>query len=416
MAPGIDRVDSISANPSLETWLRLARAPGVGPRLAAQLLNSFGSPDRILGAPEERLREVSGMGAGRARSLRDPSLADRVRREIDRAERLGLHFLTLDDEAYPAALRNLPFPPPVLTVRGRLRDLDALALTVVGPRAPSDYARRMTQRLIPPLVARGLTVVSGLAQGIDAEAHTAALNAGGRTLAVLGQGLDTPLFPSSNLPLAERIVREDQGALISPFSLGERPQPGLFPQRNELLAALGLGLLIVEAGDRSGALITARHALDFGHTVMAVPGDADRRTARGSNRLLAEGAALVQTSDDVLASLSPELRRTMGELDGELAGTERSRNEAGDSPDGRTASSSPGGARRAEAAAPPFPSDALARQIGDLLTEEQCPLDFILQRCAEAGFGHSAVIQRLLELEMAGVLTQLPGRIYGRRW
>jgi DNA processing protein len=167
--------------------------------------------------------------------------------------------------------------------------------------------------LVPPLCARGLTIVSGLAQGIDAEAHAAALGAGGRTLAVLGQGLDTPLYPSSNRSLANRIVQEDLGAILSIFPLATTPQPQLYPQRNEVLAALALGVLVVEADRRSGTLITARHAADFGKTVMACPGDADRATAEGSNRLLTEGAALIQSSDDILEALAPDIRSALHE-------------------------------------------------------------------------------------------------------
>lgn len=401
-------------SPSLESWICLARAPGIGPRLAGELLRRFGGPERILNAPERELLAVPGLGAGRIRALRSSALLHQARRDIERAGRSGFRFLTLADSQYPPGLRALASPPPLLSVRGNLKPIDRLALTVVGPRMPSDYARRMVHRLIPPLVARGLTVVSGLAQGIDAEAHKAALDAGGRTLAVLGQGLDTPLYPHSNRSLAERLVREDQGAILSPFPIDEKPQPGLFPRRNELLAALGLGLWVVEAGERSGALITARHALDFGRTVMVIPADADRRTARGSNRLLAEGAALVQASEDILEALVTELRDAIDELalessgaHGESPAPDRGRPVSGTAP---PPPASPGAASAAG-----FPADALARKIGELLDAEHRPLDFILQQCAEAGFGHGAVIQRLLELEMSGVLTQLPGRIYGRR-
>lgn len=404
---------SSSLNRSLESWLCLAGAPGIGPRLAGQLLRQFGGPERVFAASDSQLLAVPGLGPGRLGSLRSEALIDRARRHIQRARRSGFRFLTLDDPEYPSRLRLLSAPPPVLSVRGKLSPMDSLALTVVGPRNPSEYARRMTRRLIPPLTARGISVVSGLAQGIDAEAHKSSLDAGGRTLAVLGQGLDTPLYPSSNLKLAERIVRENQGAILSPFPIDEKPQPGLFPQRNELLAALGLGLLVIEAGERSGALITARHALDFGHTVLAVPADADRPTARGSNRLLAEGAILVQSSDDILEALAPELRRALDEVGASESGSRFPGIESHGRGQGASPLEPVTNSREASVPAV-FPPDRLARFIGGLLEEEQRPLDFILQRCAEAGFGHGEIVQRLLELEMSGVLTQLPGRIYSR--
>lgn len=410
--------------PSLAGWLRLARAPGIGPGLGRTLLDRFGNPEAVFSASRREIASIPGMGGGRLDALFDSELPDLVRREADRAAAIGVRFVCLDDECYPPALRGLAAPPLVLSVRGALLPADRVALAVVGPRIPSEYARRMTRRLVPPLSSRGVTVVSGMAQGIDAEAHAAALRSTGRTLAVLGQGLDTPLYPASNRDLADRIVEENLGAIISAFPLGTRPHASLYPQRNELLAALGLGLLVVEAGDRSGALITARHALDFGRTVMACPGDADRATARGSNRLLAEGAALVQASDDVLEALQAEIRRELVALGHDADSAERPEGIPDESCLGASAprhGSTPGpplGERRPHGspgrAAPDPPGDSLTRTIHALVWDEHRPLDFILHGCAEAGFSHGAVIQRLLEMELNGGLRQLPGRLYAR--
>lgn len=396
--------DAPSAD-SLESWVRLARAPGIGPALAHALLQRFANPGRVLDATRSELAAAPGMGDGRIDVLLAPSLREAARREIDRAIHLGIRMHCLEDSDYPALLRALPHPPLVISALGALKPQDRLGLTVVGPRMPSDYARRMTRRLVPPLAARGLTVISGLAQGIDAEAHAAALGTGGRTLAVLGQGLDTPFYPASNRDLAYRIVREERGAILSVFPLSAKPQPALYPQRNEVLAALGLGVLVVEAGTRSGALITARHALDFGRTVMACPGDADRPLAQGSNQLLSEGGALIQNSDDVLEVLAGEIRLGM-----EALGEAHPPADDGDRP-------RPEG----EASTAPTPpvvaagrGDPLDVQIRRLLSGEHRPLDYILEGCARAGFSHGAVVQRLLELEMGGELRQFPGRVYGR--
>lgn len=391
----------------LESWVRLARAPGIGPALAHALLKRFSTPGRVLDASRSELAAAPGMGDGRLDGLLAAPLRESVRREIDRAAQLGIRMYCLADSDYPALLRALPHPPLIVSALGALKPQDRLGLTVVGPRMPSDYARRMTRRLVPPLAARGLTIVSGLAQGIDAEAHAGTLGSGGRTLAVLGQGLDTPLYPASNRDLSHRIVREECGAILSVFPLSAKPQPALYPQRNEILAALGLGVLVVEAGSRSGALITARHALEFGRTVMACPGDADRPLAQGSNQLLSEGGALIQNSDDVLEALAAEIRLGM-----EALGRERSpapadigvRSAPAGEPPPSPASVAPDARRR----------DPLDLQIQRLLSGEHRPLDYILDGCARAGFSHGAVVQRLLELEMRGELRQFPGRVYAR--
>lgn len=402
--------------PSLLDWLRLARAPGIGPVLAGQLLARFGSPGAVFAASRRELDALPGMGSGRVDALLDPRLPDHARREADRAAAIGVRFLCLADSSYPVALRSLTAPPLVLSLRGRLVGPDRLALTIVGPRMASEYARRMTRRLVPPLSARGLTIVSGLAQGIDAEAHAAALRSDGRTVAFLGQGLDCPLHPASNRDLADRMIEEGLGALVSAFPLAMRPQASLYPQRNELLAAFSLGVLVIEAGERSGALITARHALELGRPVLTCPADADRASARGSNRLLADGAALVQTSDDVLDAMRSEIRRELVALgfdpavaDGPIPAGLRA-DSPGSPPHGRPEAPS----SAAPSTAADTIRDPLTRAIDGMLREEHRPIDFILQGCADAGFGHAAVVQRLLELELSGRLRQLPGRIYAR--
>ncbi len=232
------------------------------------------------------------------------------------------------------------------------------------------------------LAAHGLTIVSGLAYGIDAEAHRAALDAGGRTLAVLGQGLGTPLYPHTNARLGERIVKEERGALLSVFPLATGSNPGHFPLRNEIMAGLSLGTLVVEAALNSGTLITARHASAVDRVVMACPGDANRRSAQGSNRLIAEGAMLVQTAEDVLAALASELRREMAEL-----------------PQADQVSATPG-----ESDGEPIQAlgrrtdslDPVSKEILELLDAEPLHLDALIERCADKGFTHGDVLQRLL--------------------
>jgi len=391
---------------AMESWLCLALAPEVGPVLAHRLLAAFGTPEAALAASERALLGVSGLGPSRARRLLDPAIRRAAQDEARRIAEAGARLVTFADDEYPPLLKRLEYPPLVLWVRGRIDPLDRLALALVGPRSPSAYGRLMAGALAPALAAHGLTLVSGLAHGIDADAHRAALDAQGRTLAVVGQGLGTPIYPSVNAELALRIVEEDRGALISIFPMATEPGPGLFPLRNEIIAGLSLGTLVIEASTTSGTLITARHAAAAGRVVMACPGDANRRLAQGSNRLLAEGAFLVQNVEDVLAALAQELRRERAEL-GTDAGEAATVPEEESERSGQDGRDHPGGAA-------PLPgyADDLVRLILQMLEEEPCPADLLLDRCLESGHAGPAVLDRLLRLEMDGLIRQLPGRLY----
>lgn len=398
----------------IESWLRLCLASEVGPVLGHRLLETFGAPEAVFTAPERQLLSVGGLGKSRLAKLLDPSVARAAREELERTRDAGVTLLPLAGDDYPPLLRRLDYPPLLLWVRGRLAPADRLAVALVGPRSPSAYARLMVAALAPPLAAHGLTIVSGMAHGIDAEAHRAALDAGGRTLAVLGQGLGSPVYPQQNAELARRIVEEDQGALLSIFPMNAEPSPGLFPQRNEIIAALSLGTLVIEAAETSGSLITARHAAAAERVVMACPGDATRRAARGSNRLIADGAFLVQTAEDVLAALAQDLRR-----EGEALGLPAKKPAEPSAAPGQLeldfaeTPATPAASPLRPAAAPlPSPADPVSRDILELLDAEPLPADLILEGCGERGHAPSAVLDRLLRLEMDGILRQMPGRLY----
>ena len=387
-------------------WLRLALAAGVGPVVGHQLLEACGgAPEKIFSAPPSHLAQAAGVGPRRLEGLADRKTLEAARRELELAERLGVSLLTLDDPDYPALLRRMEYPPLVLWVRGRLSPADRLAVTMVGPRKPSSYGRLMTERLAGPLAAQGLTIVSGLAFGVDAAAHRGALEAGGRTLAVLGQGLGTPVAPQTNAPLAAQILEQDQGALLSVFPLETAPAPGLFPQRNEIVAALALATVVVEASPASGALITARHALTMGRRVMACPGDATRLASQGANRLIADGAHLIQTPQDVLEILRDDLRGEMAELEpGQIVTTDEPGVHAEQAP-----------APPSCAIPPAVPADPVSRLVVGALTREPQPMDLLIEHCAQAGHPHCAVLESLLQLEINGVVRQLPGRLYALR-
>ena len=296
-----------SANSGTDAGLRraelaLALLPGIGPRTRRALLDRFGDAQQALAAPVAELRRCPGVGAKLAATIRNRDEIVDVDAELTTCRQRGVEVILESDEAYPAPLRTIPDPPGVLFVRGQWRPLDRLSVAIVGTRHASRYGHSQADRLAAGLVRAGLTVVSGLARGIDGDAHRAALRAGGRTVGVLGGGV-LNIYPPEHGELAELVAA--QGALLSEAPPLRQPLSGAFPQRNRLISGLSLGVIVVEAAERSGALITARHALEQGREVFAVPGQADSRTSRGCHQLIRDGAKLVVCLDDVLEELGP---------------------------------------------------------------------------------------------------------------
>jgi DNA processing protein len=281
-------------------WLALESIPGVGPVLFQRLVQACGSPAGVFEASLEQLTAVRGVSPTLARAILAFRAWERVEADLSRLRAFGAEVLTLDDPRYPTLLRPIPYPPPLIFVRGELTPADNLALAVVGTRAPTYYGLKQCRRFARELAGRGVTVVSGLARGIDTAAHQGALEADGRTLAVLGSGLDT-VYPPENRELYRKIAR--QGALITEYRLGTPPEARNFPRRNRLISGLALGVLVVEAGARSGALITAHCALDQGREVFAIPGSIESPASLGPHRLIQQGATLVQEVGDILAEL-----------------------------------------------------------------------------------------------------------------
>ncbi len=286
----------------LTQTLRLSMVPGVGPRIRQALLERFASPEAVLRAAPSELREVPGVGPKIMKSIVSAADEIDVDREITICREHGIGILTESDEAYPRLLREIHDPPGVLFVRGEFKSQDALAIAIVGTRHGTRYGLDQAERLGASLARAGLTVVSGLARGIDAAAHRGALSAGGRTLAVLASGV-LNVYPPEHEKLAAQVSAN--GALLSESPSNVEPLGGMFPQRNRIISGLSLGVIVVEAPERSGALITARHAMEQGREVFAVPGRVDHRTARGCHRLIRDGAKLVETADDVLEELGP---------------------------------------------------------------------------------------------------------------
>lgn len=282
--------------------LRLALIPGVGPRTRQALLDHFDSPTAVLRAPPAELRSVSGVGPKICAAIRAAADSNEHLAEIARCQQYEIDIWVQGDESYPQHLKHIHDPPGVLFRRGSWESRDNLAIAIVGTRYATQYGRSQAERLAMSLGRAGLTVVSGLARGIDAAAHRGALKSGGRTVAVLGSGL-LQIYPPEHRALAAQIAR--QGAVLSEFPPTQHPQGGTFPQRNRVIAGLCLGVIVVEAPLRSGALITAEHAMEQGREVFAVPGPVDRPSSRGCHRLLREGARLVESIEDVLDELGP---------------------------------------------------------------------------------------------------------------
>src|ERR1700719_2461937 len=291
-------------------WLDLRRVHGVGPRISRLLLERFESPERIFAASDDELVKT-GIPRPTAHNIRTFTDFDPIERELCELPRIGARLVRWSDSDYPVNLRHIADPPPYFFLRGSLAGQDAKPvqdpkfIAVVGARTASDAGLRMAQRLGFELAAKGFTVVSGLARGIDSEAHQGALDARGRTVAVMGCGIDV-IYPSENRKLAEAIVAGGGGGL-SELPVGTPHIAENFPTRNRLISGLCLGVVIVEAAEKSGSLITARMALEQDRQVFAVPGSPLTGRTRGSNRLLKEGARLVDCVEDVIEELAPQL-------------------------------------------------------------------------------------------------------------
>src|SRR3984893_13079833 len=343
--------------------------PRLGPVNLRRLLQVFDSPDRVLIAGRDELSAIDGLGQGVVDSIISwESLVD-LQKEMVRVREFGADILTLDDAEYPAQLREIHDPPTVLYVWGKLEPRDRHAIGVVGSRRTSHYGLECAKKISYQIAYSGLTVVSGLARGIDNAAHQGALAAKGRTVAVLGGGLHH-LYPAENQALAEKIV--DSGALVTEFPMDTTPDRQTFPMRNRIISGWGFGLLVVEAGYNSGALISASQAAEQGRNLYAVPGPIDRPTSHGTNRLIQQGAKLVMSVEDILEDVqvlfpkSPELTPSKPrDLEGDLL------------------------------------------RVYEAISSRETPIDEIIER---SKLGAGAATAALLQLEMRRLVKQLPGK------
>jgi DNA processing protein len=364
--------------------LRLASIPGISPRLVHRIVGDLGSAGAAFRLPPGRVAAVPGVGGARAALLAAAPSREEALRDVERAHAASAEVLVAGRPGWPPALGDLPDPPAVLFARGDLAaalapagDLDLAAalggrgVAIVGSRRASRYGTDQAERLAAELAALGVPVVSGLARGIDAAAHRGALRAGGRTVGVLGGGL-ARFYPPENLPLAREMVAGG-GAVVSEFPLDVPPLPHHFPRRNRVLAALSAAVIVVEAAERSGSLLTADHALDLGREVLAVPGRVDHPNARGVHRLLREGAAVCETAADVLAALG------LGRPE----------------PVATTADAAAAGG------APPTSSDSVERALLEALVADERDADALLDA---TGVPPAAGLAALSALELRGVV------------
>jgi DNA processing protein len=368
---------------SLQSWLLLRAIRGIGDATYFRLIQAFGSPDAILRASCEQLMAVGQISSSLAQTIRrgpDDEAKRAIDEEVKALDRLGLSIVTLSDSEYPARLKTIHDPPPVLYVSGALSPADRQAVAIVGSRKATAAGRVFTEQLSRELASLGLTVVSGLARGIDAAAHRGALAAKGRTVAVLGCGLDRT-YPPEHQALRKQI--ESNGAVIAELPLGSYPHGYHFPRRNRIISGMCVGVVVTEAALESGSLITARLAAEQGREVFAVPGFVKTETSRGPNGLIKQGATLVEGIEDILPELLPQLD---SDFQARLASSMK------------------------PPTAPPEPNE-LEHRLYLCLTWEACHIDDLIEH---SGLPAAEVSALLLSLELKGLLRQLPGHFYVR--
>ncbi len=376
-------------------WLALKMVPGLGARTAAKLLERFRTPRAILTASRSEI-EAAGIAGGVAQSIASGCAFDEAVLQQQKMRECGADLIVLTDPRYPQPLRDIFDPPVALFARGRVELLATLMLGVVGTRRPTPYGMAATERLSGDLARARLTIVSGMARGIDTAAHRAALEAGGNTIAVLGCGVDL-VYPTENRKLAAEIA--ERGLIVSEFPMGAPAFPQNFPIRNRIISGLGLGVLVVEGAQYSGSSITARLALEQGREVFAVPGSIISKMSWGPNLLIKQGAKLVQDWNDVVVELGPDARRA-------LAASAQARLFAEGAVETGAA---------ANASTVQQTDNPIARKLLEQIKiETPTQIDDLLARVEEAS--SSEIVAALFELEMVGAIRQLPGRNFVRVW
>lgn len=369
------RITHNTKDPDLLYLLALSMIKDIGPIMARRLIGTFKSAEEVFKQDERSLMEVEGIGKERARAIKEFSGWKEPEDILRRCRLLGIEIISEESPLYPENLKTVQDAPLILYMKGRPLPQDRYAIAIVGSRRCSEYGRRVSEKLSSELAERGITIVSGLARGIDTTAHTGALKAGGRTAGVFASGLDR-VYPPENRELVRKII--ERGFVISEFPPGTRPDKENFPRRNRLISGLGLGVIVVEAEAESGALITADYGLEQGREVFAVPGSIFSKTSEGTNNLIKKGAKPVSSVEDIIEELRPKLR---GLRDTSAAGDLRTFSE--------------------------LEFSDREKAIIKIMEQEPLHIDEIARK---SGRPVSEISSVLLELELKGVVKQLEGK------
>ncbi len=365
--------------------LALTSLPGVGAQKIRLLLGAVYRPEEVFELSYKDLTDIPGVGPHLAKTVtnfKDWSVVDKL---IDQAEKSGASLISIEMEAYPELLRQLPEAPLLLWVKGHAESLKTNAIAVVGTRNPTSYGKKMTAKVVPEMVEAGLTITSGLAYGIDTEAHRVCVDRGGTTVAVLGSGIDR-VYPNSNIPLAHRII-DHGGAVITEFPPGTKPDAGNFPVRNRVVSGLSLGTLVVESDTEGGSMITAGVSLDQSREVFAIPHSLDQLKGQGGNKLIKNSQAkLVQHSSDILTELNRFYRDPFSEAE------------------------APPAVQKAKPAWQEIADlDEQSKLVCTLLSDGPLHIDTL---CEQTGVPTDKLLVKLLELEFGGCVRQNAGKYF----
>ena len=377
-------------NQNLKYWVALKWVEGVGNVGFKALLEAFGTPQKVFEAPLSMIKAVPGIGDKTAPQIKSFKDWKKVEKELEFADRTCVSIVTSQDPLYPSQLLSTYDYPAFLYVKGHLKE-DDVNVAVVGSRTASTYGKFTTERLCRELVLRGITVISGLARGIDSAAHRGALSGKGRTIAVLGCGLDV-VYPPENEKLFTEISL--QGALISEFPFGTPPNAPNFPARNRIISGISLGVVVVEASEKSGSLITARIALEQGREVFAVPGSIDSSGSRGTNKLIKQGAKLIENVEDILEEILPQVTRELKSV----------------KPDQRQ--KQPDDHQKILTSSPDPVLKETEKTVWQVLSQKPVHIDQII---TSTGLTAHEVLVILLNLELQGLIEQKPGKTYMRK-
>lgn len=368
---------------NIKYWIALKFVDGVGNVGFKNLIEVFGSPENAFNAPTDVLMAIPGITRKTALNIKGFNDWQKVDKELELADKTNVSIITASNSLYPKSLLNIYDFPPLLYVKGTLSK-DDINVAVVGSRMATTYGKFSTQRLCQELALRGITIVSGLARGIDSAAHTGALTGKGRTIAVLGCGIDV-VYPLENKSLLEKISKN--GAVITEFPFSTSPNGPNFPARNRIISGMSLGVVVIEAGDKSGSLITARLALEQGREVFAVPGSIDSPGSRGTHKLIREGAKLIESVHDILEEITPQIEGSG--LKAKVKGTRK-----------RPDSIKPKNMKNL---------DDTQRTVLKSISGKPTNVDVII---AKTGFKAGDILNVLLTLEIEGYIEQMPGKMF----